>query len=173
MDRWRRNRIFTLKRDWWKSVGHYLYNFFLGGGKYSFSLPLHFMLLKFCGKKKKEIEFVDTFKRLSDQSKGVERGIVEDVKRSKGNDGWPKCKREESKKHRDTEKWERIKSAKRRLDSFEWCESRQAKRRAIIIKTKEKLDRGIVKEGLEGVLRKNKQVLSRSKNKIRLRKDNK
>lgn len=55
----------------------------------------------------------------------------------------------------------------------EWCESRQAKRRAIIIKTKEKLDRGIVKEGLEGVLRKNKQVLSRSKNKIRLRKDNK
>lgn len=79
----------------------------------------------------------------------------------------------ESKKHRDTEKWERIKSAKRRLDSFEWCESRQAKRRAIIIKTKEKLDRGIVKEGLEGVLRKNKQVLSRSKNKIRLRKDNK
>lgn len=37
--------------------------------------------------KKKEIEFVDTFKRLSDQSKGVERGIVEDVKRSKGNDG--------------------------------------------------------------------------------------
>lgn len=123
--------------------------------------------------KKKEIEFVDTFKRLSDQSKGVERGIVEDVKRSKGNDGWPKCKREESKKHRDTEKWERIKSAKRRLDSFEWCESHQAKRRAIIIKTKEKLDRGIVKEGLEGVLRKNKQVLSRSKNKIRLRKDNK
>lgn len=45
------------------------------------------MLLKFCGKKKKEIEFVDTFKRLSDQSKGVEGGIVEDVKRSKGNDG--------------------------------------------------------------------------------------
>lgn len=52
-----------------------------------FSLLLHFMLLKFCGKKKKEIEFIDTFKRLSDQSKGVERGIVEDVKRSKGNDG--------------------------------------------------------------------------------------
>lgn len=45
------------------------------------------MLLKFCSKKKKEIEFIDTFKRLSDQSKGVEGGIVEDVKRSKGNDG--------------------------------------------------------------------------------------
>lgn len=42
------------------------------------------MLLKFCDKKKK---FVDSFKRLSDQSKGVERGIDEDVKRSKGNDG--------------------------------------------------------------------------------------
>lgn len=58
----------------------------MGGGKNSFSRYISLMLLKFCDKKKKK-KFVDSFKRLSDQSKGVERGIDEDVKRSKGNDG--------------------------------------------------------------------------------------